>query len=152
MSLLSKLPIMPLYYNGKTRFQPIHVSDLVNIIIELLKQKKNIKFIECLGPDKLTFKEILLLLLKAIDKKRLLIPIPLRIAKISAKFLQLFPTPLLTEDQLKLLKYDNIQTGKHMTNYDLGIKANKKFENVIFEYSYNWMNGGKYNKINKQIL
>ena len=152
MSLLSKLPIMPLYYNGKTRFQPIHVSDLVNVIIELLKQKKNIKFIECLGPDKLTFKEILLLLLKAIDKKRLLIPMPLRIAKISAKFLQLFPTPLLTEDQLKLLKYDNIQTGKHMTNYDLGIKANKKFENVIFEYSYNWMNGGKYNKINKQIL
>ena len=59
MSLLSKLPIMPLYYNGKTRFQPIHVSDLVNIIIELLKQK-NIKFIECLGPDKLTFKETLL--------------------------------------------------------------------------------------------
>ena len=33
---------------------------------------------------------------------------PLAIAKLSAKFFQLLPKPLLTEDQLRLLKYDNI--------------------------------------------
>ena len=30
MTLLSRLPIMPLYYGGKTKFAPIHVLDLVD--------------------------------------------------------------------------------------------------------------------------
>ena len=34
MTLLNRLPIMPLYYNGKTKFAPIHVSDLVEIIFQ----------------------------------------------------------------------------------------------------------------------
>ena len=52
----------------------------------------------------LTFKEILKTLLELINKKRLLIPFPLVVAKLSAKFFQLLPKPLLTEDQLKIIK------------------------------------------------
>ena len=40
MSILSMLPVMPLYYEGKTKFTPIHVSDLADIIFEIV-QKKN---------------------------------------------------------------------------------------------------------------
>ena len=57
-------------------------------------------------------KKILESLLGLMEKRRLLFPMPLLIANISAKILQLFPQPLLTVDQLKLLKYDNILSGK----------------------------------------
>ena len=41
MSLLSKLPVMPLYYNGSTKFTPIHVTDLVDIIFNMIESKNN---------------------------------------------------------------------------------------------------------------
>ena len=128
MSLLSILPIMPLYFNGKTKFAPIHVTDLVDIIQSLIERENNNLTLECVGPDILTFKEILQKLLNAISKKRILLPLPLPIAKLSAKILQLFPKPLLTEDQLNLLKYDNCSSGIYMTNYDLGFQTNRKFD------------------------
>ena len=76
--------------------------------------------------------------------KRLLLPLPKPIASLTAKFLQLLPKPLLTEDQLKLLKYDNIKSGLYKTNFDLGLKANKTFRIEVDKYSYNWKTGGQY--------
>ena len=76
------------------------------------------EIIECVGPDILTFKEIIIKLLNSIDKKRLLIPLPLPIAKIIVKILEKIPKPLITTDQLNLLKYDNILSGKYKTNLD----------------------------------
>ena len=124
MMLLNRLPIMPLYYNGKTKFTPIHVSDLVNIIFTIIDGKYENLVLECIGPEILTFKQIIKSILNSINKKRILIPLPYPLAKISAKILQLLPRPLLTEDQLELLKYDNIKTGKYKTNLDLGIQSN----------------------------
>ena len=144
MSLLSMLPIMPLYYNGRTKFTPIHVSDMVNIIFNIIESKENNLILECIGPEVITFKEIIIKLLKSIDKKRILLPLPLPFAKLTAKFLQLFPRPLLTEDQLKLLKYDNCKSGKYKNNYDLGYISKKKFEDEINKYSYNWKKGGQF--------
>ena len=69
MTLLSRLPLMPIYYNGKTKFSPIHVTDLVEIIFGVVQGKSNEKTIECIGPEVFSFKEIILKLLKAIDKK-----------------------------------------------------------------------------------
>ena len=68
MSLLSILPMMPLYYEGKTKFTPIHVSDLANIIFNIVEKNYG-EIIECIGPEVLTFKEILLKILKSINKK-----------------------------------------------------------------------------------
>ena len=148
MSLLKILPIMPIYFDGKTKFSPIHVTDLTDIIYKLIESKNNKLILECVGPEVLTFKEILEKLLYSIHKKRLLIPLPLPLAKISAKILQLFPKPLLTEDQLNLLKYDNCLSGKYTSNFDLGFKTSKKFEEEINKYSYNWRTGGQFAKDN----
>ena len=95
MSLLSKLPIMPLYYNGSTKFSPIHVNDLVNIIYELIERKNDNLVLECIGPEVFSFKEIIQMLLKSINKKRLLLPLPLPLAKLSAKILTNFAKPLV---------------------------------------------------------
>ena len=146
MTLLSRLPFMPLYYDGKTKFAPIHVVDLVNIIFDVVQGKTNEQTIECVGPEILSFKEILLKLLNAINKKRLLIPFPLVLAKISAKIFEMMPNPLITVDQINLLKYDNIPSGKYKTNFDLGLKANKIFDEEINKYSFNWRAGGQFSK------
>ena len=73
---------------------------------------------------------------------------PLSLAKVNAKIFQLMPKPLLTIDQLKLLKYDNIASGKNKTNFDINMQANKKFDNEIIKYSYNWTSGGQFSKKN----
>ncbi len=146
MNLLSMLPVMPLYYKGKTKFTPIHVSDITNIIFEIVQKKITGETIECIGPDVLTFKEIILKILKSINKKRLLFPLPLPLAKLNAKLFELMPKPLLTMDQLNLLKYDNIISKKYKTNFDIKIEANKKFEVEINRYSFNWTSGGQFSK------
>ena len=149
MTLLNRLPFMPLYYDGKTKFSPIHVSDLVNILYELINGNFYKLTLECIGPEILSFKEIINKLLKSINKKRILFPLPYPLAKISAKILQLLPNPLLTEDQLNLLKYDNVDSGLHKTNIDLGLKAEKIFDVELEKYSYNWRTGGQFASKNK---
>ena len=144
MTLLSRLPIMPLYYRGKTKFSPIHVSDLTDIIYYVLENDYSGLTLECIGPETFSFKEIMQQLLNSINKKRLLIPLPYQIASLSSKILQLFPKPLLTEDQLKLLKYDNIKSGNYKTNFDIGLESNKKFKLEVDKYSYNWKSGGQF--------
>ena len=144
MTLLSRLPVFPLYYEGKTKFMPIHCSDLTDIIYHVISQKISSNIIECVGPETLTFKEIISKLLNSINKKRFLFPMPLPIARMSAKFFQLFPKPLLTEDQLKLLNYDNIISGKYKTNYEIGISSEKKFSDEITKYSFMWKEGGQF--------
>ena len=146
MSLLSKLPIMPLYYNGETKFTPIHCSDLTDVIQLVISKNVNANIIECVGPEVLTFKQILIKLLNLIDKKRLLLPFPLPLAMFTAKFFQLLPNPLLTVDQLKLLKYNNIASGKYKTNFDIGSPAKKIFNEEVKKYSYMWREGGQFSK------
>ena len=144
MTLLNKLPIFPLYYSGKTKFMPIHCSDLTNIIYHIISNGSDAQIIECVGPETLTFKEILEFLLNLINKKRLLLPFPLSVAKLSAKFFQLLPKPLLTEDQLRLLKYDNISSGKYKTNSDIGLPSKLYFKDEVKKYAYMWRDGGQF--------
>ena len=144
MTLLSRLPFFPIYYSGQTKFTPIHCSDLTDIIYHIISKNINSKIIECVGPEVINFKEILKRLLKLINKKRLLIPFPLLLANITAKFFQLLPNPLLTEDQLRLLKYDNVVSGKYKTNYDIGVPSKKNFDEEVKKYSYMWTDGGEF--------
>ena len=146
MTLLSLLPVFPLYYNGNTKFSPIHVSDFCEIIVKIIDESISSEIIECVGPEKLSFKEIIKKLLIAIDKKAFLLPVPTIIAKIIAFFLEKLPTPLMTRDQLRLLKYDNILSKENKSNIDIGFKSKLKFDEEIVKYSYMWKKGGEYSK------
>jgi NADH dehydrogenase len=144
MTLLNRLPIFPIYYSGRTKFMPIHSSDIVNVIFSVISKNIYSQIIECVGPETITFKQILEKLLFLINKKRLLVTFPLSLAKLSAKFFQLFPKPLLTEDQLVLLKYDNIKSGNYKTNFDIGCPAKCSFEKEVEKYCYMWREGGQF--------
>ena len=144
MTLLSRLPFFPLYYNGDTKFAPIHCSDLTDTILHIISKNIYSKIIECVGPEIISLKEILKKLLKLINKNRLLIPLPFFAANMSAKLFQLFPKPLLTVDQLILLKYDNVPSNKYQTNFDIGVPSTKLFEQEVEKYCYMWRDGGKF--------
>ena len=144
MTLLSRLPFFPLYYNGETKFVPIHCSDLTDTIYHVVSKNIHSKIIECIGPEIFSLKEILKKLLTLIGKSRLLIPMPFFAANLSAKFFQLFPKPLLTVDQLILLKYDNIPSSKYQTNSDIGVPSTKIFDQEVEKYCYMWKEGGQF--------
>ena len=144
MTLLNRLPFFPLYYNGETKFSPIHCSDLTDIIYDVISKNIYSKIIECVGPETITFKEIIEKLLKSIGKKRLTIPLPLTLAEISASLFEIMPNPLLTRDQLRLLKYDNTATGKYKNNFDIGTPSLRYFDEEVKKYSYMWREGGQF--------
>jgi NADH dehydrogenase len=145
MTLLNRLPFFPLYYSGKTKFMPIHCSDLVDIIYYVMTKQINSQIIECVGPETISLEQILKKLIKLIDKKRFLIPMPLFLANLSAIFFQLLPKPLLTQDQLRLLKYDNILSSKYKSNFEIGIPSKRIFEEEVKKYCYMWKEGGEFN-------
>ncbi len=144
MNLLSQLPFFPMYYSGKTKFTPIHCSDLTDVIYHVISNNINSQIIECVGPEVITFKEVLQRLLILIDKKRLLLPMPFFVASFTSKIFQLLPKPLITEDQLRLLKYDNILSGKYKSNFDIGVPSKKYFNDEVKKYCYMWREGGQF--------
>ena len=150
MTLLNRLFIFPLYYNGNTKFMPIHCSDLTEIIYQVISKNIISHTIECVGPETISLKDILKRLLKIIEKNRLLIPLPLFLAKLSAAFFQLLPNPLLTLDQLRLLKYNNVASGKYKTNFDIGIPSVCRFDVEVEKYAFMWKESGQFSK--KKII
>ena len=144
MTLLNRLPIFPIYYEGKTKFVPIHCSDLTDTIYHLISKKIYSKIIECIGPETITFKEILEKLQLLMGKKRFLVPFPLPFAELTARLFEIFPNPILTRDQLKLLKYDNVPSGKYKTNSDIGIPSVRSFDQEVEKYCYMWRDGGQF--------
>tara|TARA_B100001123_G_scaffold438942_1_gene574802 strand:- start:19 stop:984 length:966 start_codon:yes stop_codon:yes gene_type:complete len=144
MTLLSRLPFFPLYYSGKTKFMPIHCSDLTEIIFKVISSEITSITVECVGPELISLKDILQRLLKIIEKKKLLIPLPLLVAKLSARFFQIFPKPLLTLDQLNLLKYDNVTSGKYKSNFDIGVPSIHTFDLEVEKYAFMWKETGQF--------
>ena len=144
MTLLNRLPFFPLYYGGNTKFSPIHCSDLTDTINYVISNDVNSKIIECVGPETITFKDLIKKLLSLINKKRILLPLPLPIAKISARLFEFMPKPLITIDQLNLLKYDNVLSGKYKSNSDIGIPSVRYFDEEVKKYCYMWRDGGQF--------
>ncbi len=144
MTLLNRLPVFPLYYSGKTKFTPIHCSDLTDVIFGVISKNINSKIIECVGPEVINFKEIIERLLNLINKKRLLLPMPLPLASLTAKIFELLPNPILTQDQLRLLKYNNVLSGKYKSNSEIGIPSKRFFNVEVQKYAYMWREGGQF--------
>lgn len=128
-------PILPLIGGGKTKFAPIYVEDLVSSIIFLIQHNKKYqnRIFEAHGPKILTFTELIQFILSTIHKKRLLINLPFALAKLLAKFMNLFRIYRLTSDQVELLKYDNIGSKKY-DNIDALIGKLASYKKIVPRY------------------
>ena len=137
-------PALPLIGGGKTKFSPIYVGDVAQAIVKSLRLNNlEPQIYELGGPENYSFKELMEILLKEIKKTRFLIPIPWGVAKFQSYFLQMFPNPLLTPDQVELLKYPNIISGDHPTLKDLGITGTA-IQNILPKYIYRFRAGGQF--------
>ncbi len=103
------LPALPLVGGGETRFQPVFVGDVAQAVMAVVDGKvKPGTILELGGPSVKSFREVLDFVLEVTGRKRLLLPLSFGLARLKAKVLQLLPNPLLTEDQVELLKSDNV--------------------------------------------
>ena len=143
-SLAQFSPFLPLIGGGKTKFAPIYVSDVAKAIVKAL-DLNNVepKIYELGGPENYSFKELMEILLTEIKKKRFLVPIPFGFAKFQSYFLQMMPNPLLTPDQVELLKYNNIVSGDYPELKELGITGTP-IKNILSKYIYRFRTGGQF--------
>ncbi len=101
-------PVLPLV-GGETKMQPIYVGDVADAFdVAVEGGVKGGKIYEIGGPNVETMKELLQRLLREIERKNLLLPIPTPIAKVIGRVMQILPKPMLTVDQVKLLQHDNV--------------------------------------------
>ncbi|MCV9999119.1 complex I NDUFA9 subunit family protein [Pararhizobium sp. YC-54] len=111
-------PVLPLVGGGNTAFQPVYVTDVAEAVAKSVEGKvAKGRVYEIGGPDVLTFKHCLEILLKTIDRKRTLLPIPFGIASMIGSVASMVPfiAPPLTVDQVTLLKSDNIVSTNAQT-------------------------------------
>jgi uncharacterized protein YbjT (DUF2867 family) len=102
-------PALPLPGGGHTRFQPVFVGDVAAAIAKAVDGgTKPGAVYELGGPDVHTFKELMEFTLATIQRRRLLVPLPFGLMRLKAMFLQFAPKPLITPDQVELLKNDNV--------------------------------------------
>ena len=111
------------YGEGGTRMQPVFVADVASAIVKILEISTNShKLYELGGPKVYSFKEMMEMVLKESGRPRILIPYPFTVAKLAAWFLELFPKPLITCDQLTFLKSDNVNSSDFPGFDELAIK------------------------------
>ncbi len=117
-------PVLPLIGGGQTRFQPVYVGDVAAAIRELLAGDTGRGGIyELGGPRQFSFEALLRYICAETGRSRTFVPLPFWLAKLEAAWLQLLPRPLLTIDQVEMLKTDNVVSGDHPGLESLAIAA-----------------------------
>jgi len=107
------LPALPLIGGGHTRFQPVFAGDVAGAVAAAVEGgAKAGQIHELGGPEVKSFKELMQFMLATIGRRRLLVPIPFWLARFQANILQLMPKPLLTPDQVELLRSDIIVSAE----------------------------------------
>jgi len=115
-SMARMMPVLPLVGGGETKFQPVFVGDVAQAIVKAVGgQTRGGTIYELGGPQVRSFKELMEYVLAVTERRRLLVPLPFGLARLQAFFLQFMPTPLLTPDQVELLRTDNIVSDAAMT-------------------------------------
>ena len=122
-------PMLPLIGGGHTRFQPVFVGDVAAAIADSVEGKATTGVTyELGGPEVATFKDCMEILLKQINRKRLLLPVPFGVAGVMGSILQMLPGKLLTADQVRQLRIDNVVSDEAIADQrtleGLGIKPN----------------------------
>lgn len=124
-------PVLPVF---PTRFQPVWVGDVAEACFRVLSDPATAgRTYELGGPQVVSFRELMQLILREIARERVLLPVPLGIAEIQGWFLEKLPVPPLTRDQVKLLGSDNVVSKQALTFGDLGIEPTA-MEAVVSSY------------------
>jgi NADH dehydrogenase len=141
--------LMPLalpVVGAETKFQPVWVEDVAEAAARAACGEVAPGTYELGGPTVYSLREAVELMLKVTRRRRLIVDLPFFAARIQAWFLQMLPNPLLTVDQVELLKRDNVVAQGARTLADLGIEACAA-EGVIESYLYAYRPKGQYTQL-----
>jgi len=137
-------PVLPLIGGGETKFQPVYVDDVADAVIAALEiPAAKAQTYELGGPEIYSFRELMEMVLKETNRKAKLVTLPFWAASIKATFLELLPSPMLTRDQVELLKSDNVVSAGAKTLDDLGVKPTP-VEVIVPTYLDKFRPGGRY--------
>jgi uncharacterized protein YbjT (DUF2867 family) len=141
------LPALPLIGGGHTTFQPVFVGDVAAAILSALENGQCAgKTYELGGPGTYSFKELMEFILRETDRKRLLVPVPFALASLKAVFLQFMPGKLLTPDQVRLLRTDNVVQPGALSLRDLGVEPTS-IEAEVPAYLWRFKPKGQYEAV-----
>jgi NADH dehydrogenase len=141
-------PMLPLIGGGLTRFQPVFAGDVAAAVAKGVAGETIPGTVyELGGPEIRTFKELMQYMLATIERRRLLLPLPFGLARLQAMFLQYMPTPLLTPDQVEMLRSDNVVSAQAeaegRTFAGLGI-APEAMETIVPSYLWRFRRTGQF--------
>ena len=144
-------PALPLIGGGATRMQPVYVGDIATAVADAVdgKTKAGATY-ELGGPEVLTMREIMEIILATTERNRMLVSLPFGLAKFQAMFLQFAPGALkLTPDQVTLLRSDNVVSdaakAAGLTLEGLGIQADS-LEAIAPQYLWRFRAAGQFQK------
>jgi len=150
-SLARMSPMLPLIGGGVTKLQPVYVGDVATAVADAVDGKTEAgATYELGGPEVLTMREIMEVILATIERRRMLVSLPFGLAKLQALFLQFAPGPLkLTPDQVELLRSDNVVSDAAktagLTLEGLGI-APDSLEAIAPQYLWRFRAAGQFQK------
>jgi uncharacterized protein YbjT (DUF2867 family) len=142
-------PVLPLVGGGLTRLQPVYVGDVATAVADAVDGKTKAGATYQLGgPEVLTMREIIQIILAIIERHRMLVSLPFGLAKWQALLLQFAPDPLnLTPDQVELLRADNVVSDAakdaKLTLEGLGI-APDSLEAIAPQYLWRFRKSGQF--------
>jgi uncharacterized protein YbjT (DUF2867 family) len=144
-------PALPLIGGGVTRMQPVYVGDVATAVADAVdgKAKPGATY-ELGGPEVLTMREIMEIILSITERRRMLVSLPFGVAKIQALFLQFAPGALkLTPDQVVMLRSDNVVSdaakAAGLTLEGLGI-APGSMEAIAPQYLWRFRAAGQFQR------
>ena len=144
-------PALPLIGGGVTRLQPVYVDDVATAGADAVDGKTRPGAIyELGGPEVLTLREIMQIILAITERNRMLVSLPFGLARLQAMVLQFAPGALkLTPDQVTLLRSDNVVSdaakAAGLTLEGLGITPDS-LEAIAPQYLWRFRAAGQFQK------
>ena len=140
-------PVLPLV-GGETKMQPVFVGDVAEAVATLIDRGvADGKTYELGGPAVKSFKDLLNYVLEVTMRKRVLLPLPYPVASLIGTVAGILPKPMLTADQVELLRHDNVVSAQAeaegRTLKGLGIAA-RSIEGVVPSYLYRYRKAGQF--------
>ncbi len=142
-------PALPLIGGGLTKLQPVYVGDVATAVADAVDGKTAPgAAYELGGPEVLTMREIMEIILDVTERRRMLMPLPFGLAKLQALFLQFAPGDFkLTPDQVTLLRSDNVVSeaakAEGRTLEGLGITPDS-MEAIVPQYLWRFRKTGQF--------
>ena len=129
--------------------QPVYVGDVATAVADAVdgKTRPGATY-ELGGPEVLTMRETIEMILATIERDRMLVSLPFGLAKFKAAFLQFAPGALkLTPDQVALLRTDNVVSdaakAAGLTLEGLGISADS-LQAIAPQYLWRFRRTGQF--------